>query len=880
MRTWPSLLVGTLVATSLAAPTAAEEVVAGVTTAVTTTARGTPPISPPHVLQVGSDVVRYERLQTDDGGRLHLQFQDRTTLTVGPQSEVVLDEFVYDPEDGSGEIVLGAARGVLRFVGGALSRQGALGVTTPVAVVGIRGSSAILRVDDDGSTVVIHVTGESTVRARNVPDGSRRLTRSGFAVRIDSADTPPSLPFRVDRALLAETIRRLEGPGSQLADGRIDEIALPVQQIAVVNSQQPLERSARIEGGSAEPTEGTAVDTLVAQGIATQNAAAQDRAENQVRTEVGQEPPAPAILAGGRWFATESASFTLGWRGDGQAVYDRTFTDAEAADGWITFQLGADQLRVPFQAGTVQTFGAAGTQSPFPGSVSGTGYVNAGATAAYYLLDETGFPGEGQIVFGGTPTPVDVPLGGIRVYELNHDHVLDHTLPFTLPSDGTVSFGGDLANAGPSTLYQVPSGADARLGVAGVAFDGTGAGQRFVISGATLLVGDGNRTVDGAYRYYALTGDGRAVTSAGGMHSIPDGSGNHLFGADDVDVFVLDGVDYAAPDFATPMVATRHLDGDTTESAIYNVKHAVRRLDTVPAGVGAVRQDRTLEGYVAALAENVDGAFALGGLTGTTADVAVETQAATGTLALAFDLASVEPGTLDGYRVLFGGIGAGDPTSAFVDDARWIASEAGGSTIEDGGPVAATAESALAFTHALAGPAALPGGQAPCTCEYLQWGWWGASYANADPASPNRSVVVPLGTFVVGDLPNVDVPTIGTGTYQGHAIAHIVNDGDRYTASGAFQNVFDFATRTGQVTVSNLDTRTFAGQVAQTDATGRHYATDVGGLVDAGVTMHLRGSFFGGGGDLEAATAGRFDLSGANYQGSGTFAADRVGGGI
>ena len=159
MRTLGSLLVATLAGLLLAPSAAAEEVVAGIATAVTTTARGTPPISPPHVLQVGSDVVRYERLQTDGGGRLHLQFHDRTTLTVGPHAEVVLDEFVYDPDDGSGEIVLGAARGVLRFVGGALSRQGALGVTTPVAVVGIRGSSAILRVDDDGATTVIHVTG-------------------------------------------------------------------------------------------------------------------------------------------------------------------------------------------------------------------------------------------------------------------------------------------------------------------------------------------------------------------------------------------------------------------------------------------------------------------------------------------------------------------------------------------------------------------------------------------------------------------------------------------------------------------------------------------------------------------------------------------------
>ncbi|MFW5835065.1 MAG: hypothetical protein ACOCYE_13310, partial [Pseudomonadota bacterium] len=62
MRTSPWLVACVLSTAALGPATGQEtpeEVIAGVTTAVSTTARGTPPVSPPRILQMGTDVVRH-----------------------------------------------------------------------------------------------------------------------------------------------------------------------------------------------------------------------------------------------------------------------------------------------------------------------------------------------------------------------------------------------------------------------------------------------------------------------------------------------------------------------------------------------------------------------------------------------------------------------------------------------------------------------------------------------------------------------------------------------------------------------------------------------------------------------------------------------------
>ena len=64
-----------------------------------------------------------------------------------------------------------------------------------------------------------------------------------------------------------------------------------------------------------------------------------------------------------------------------------------------------------------------------------------------------------------------------------------------------------------------------------------------------------------------------------------------------------------------------------------------------------------------------------------------------------------------------------------------------------------------------------------------------------------------------------DVPTTGSATYTGHAIADISNNGVQYIAAGTFSNNVNFATRTGQVQIGGLDNGNFNGVVNLTPNT-------------------------------------------------------------
>src|SRR5438132_767842 len=75
----------------------------GVTQATENTPMGKPPAGDDRILRVGTDIQANEEVSTSNQDRAHLVFLDGTTLTVGPNSRVTIDKFVYDPGTQKGE---------------------------------------------------------------------------------------------------------------------------------------------------------------------------------------------------------------------------------------------------------------------------------------------------------------------------------------------------------------------------------------------------------------------------------------------------------------------------------------------------------------------------------------------------------------------------------------------------------------------------------------------------------------------------------------------------------------------------------------------------------------------------------------------------------
>lgn len=111
-----------------------------------TTDKGTQPIS------TGSDVYLNEVVRTGLSGKAELLFADRTNLTVASVTTIRLDKFVYDPNGGSGKVVLEVTAGAFRFITGVMPSRN-YEIRTPVATMGIRGTEFIVVVGSDGEKI-------------------------------------------------------------------------------------------------------------------------------------------------------------------------------------------------------------------------------------------------------------------------------------------------------------------------------------------------------------------------------------------------------------------------------------------------------------------------------------------------------------------------------------------------------------------------------------------------------------------------------------------------------------------------------------------------------------------------------------------------------
>jgi hypothetical protein len=129
-----------------ALPAQAQDSQAGVAAAVNPEASSQPPNEKMQVLHVGQNVIRNERITTQNSGQVQLLFVDGSTLTLGPNSEIVIDEFVFDPKKKTGSMTATVTAGLLRYVGGKVSHSKDVNFYTPSGVVTVRGGIAIITV--------------------------------------------------------------------------------------------------------------------------------------------------------------------------------------------------------------------------------------------------------------------------------------------------------------------------------------------------------------------------------------------------------------------------------------------------------------------------------------------------------------------------------------------------------------------------------------------------------------------------------------------------------------------------------------------------------------------------------------------------------------
>ena len=101
--------------------------------------------------KVGDLVYLGDMVQTGTDGRVGINFTDGTSFNLSSNARMALSEFVYDPNGRSNSTLFNLTKGTFTFVAGNIAKTGDMKIDTPVATMGIRGTTPHVEISDDGT---------------------------------------------------------------------------------------------------------------------------------------------------------------------------------------------------------------------------------------------------------------------------------------------------------------------------------------------------------------------------------------------------------------------------------------------------------------------------------------------------------------------------------------------------------------------------------------------------------------------------------------------------------------------------------------------------------------------------------------------------------
>lgn len=101
------------------------------------------PAKPGMALQPG------QTLKTGSTGAMGVVFKDNTSLSIGADTELVVDAYLFAPAKGELTLGLKMARGSLYYISGAIAKlkPESVSIKTPTGMIGVRGTEFLAKVD-------------------------------------------------------------------------------------------------------------------------------------------------------------------------------------------------------------------------------------------------------------------------------------------------------------------------------------------------------------------------------------------------------------------------------------------------------------------------------------------------------------------------------------------------------------------------------------------------------------------------------------------------------------------------------------------------------------------------------------------------------------
>jgi trimeric autotransporter adhesin len=920
----------------IARPALAQQRV-GVDSAVNPAATGTALGGSPQRLVLGQNVLFNERIATSAQGQTQILFVDESTLSVGPNANMVIDQFVYNPNAGTGKMVASLARGVFRFVGGKLSKEaGAVTMRTPAATIGIRGGVMLVRVapgcTDGGSgpsssgcaaLQVIFVYGKS-VTVTGLDGVSQTLTRPGFAITVSQPGAAPSHPAPAPLGATATLLDQLDGrPG---ANGGAPEIPT---EVTVANSGIASEVSANIAASivaasytqppSPPPNNtGTAVQLSQAnnQNVSVPGATVTPVGGGPsftiaqfpqlkpsvpivppVKPVIPPSPPSPprppappvpplniAALAG-RYYASNNHGTLVGFSGPGTAyqsgaVVDGTFI-ASGAFGAISFPLAEGAATLPISG--------AGTSSPL-GPVTGSTYLAPDGSFFFADLAPVSQPGRREFIYGGKPVSASfTSANGPRVlaFTVVPDAALESAIPFirqqtggSLPSPSV----SPLILATPAgSVFSTDTGQTKAL-QASLAISGTGAKQSSAI---VVLVGDvigSPPTLEGVvHASYLATAESQPIAINTYVVTPADGNGDSFYGGSTISGFVL------SPGAGSASAVETNTLNQTT-SAKYQFAQPVVATAPPAAAIAAPTAENLTGWFGGIMTKEPNGGNGSPISYLLTGRIAIKTNPSD--LQMTATLTGGDPDTsqksgiapTNGMVLQFGTTVGPDSRQAYINNNLFAVEESPTSrSTVNGVSVPANLQSPntnpnlYLVTATAAEPTTLLPNGLCSACQYLQWGYWGGEIDTpAAGDQPARVDVGHINSWVAG-IPTAvaDISSLKAANFTGSYTGNLFGT--------VINNGAQYLASGALTAIYNFGTGHGSFSVANYDglsftANGNLALSGSNytfGLNSPGLAGSVSGSFYG---PMAAETGGNFAFAktvGSPYFTSGIFAAKR-----
>ena len=161
----------------------------GNTSALIPNASQQPPQGTRSDLKLRDPIIRNADLATAERGALEVTFLDGSKLTMGQNSRLTVDEYVYTGPGGTGKQTVRYTKGLFRFLSGSIPKEN-VKVETPTVTIGIRGTIFRSALDEDGSGAISVEWGpngeEYEVVLTSKKTGKSIVLKSGQKVSFDN----------------------------------------------------------------------------------------------------------------------------------------------------------------------------------------------------------------------------------------------------------------------------------------------------------------------------------------------------------------------------------------------------------------------------------------------------------------------------------------------------------------------------------------------------------------------------------------------------------------------------------------------------------------------------------------------------------------------